>query len=236
MPEIQKNQISELITIENRNGKESVNARELHEFLGNKRQFSDWIKQRVEQYGFIEGTDYTLISQICETSSGGTVRKEYYISLDMAKELSMVENNEKGRQARQYFIECEKKLKNLTLEQMTLLVIEGQKKRLAELEQSVQELKPKAEFADSVSDSSGSITFTDFARAVGYGRNRLFEFCRENKLIDKNNNPYQEYIDSGYFKSIERIKTVGGKSLPYFITMITGKGQVWLEKKIRGGK
>ena len=72
-----------------------VNRRELHEFLGNKRQFADWIKQRINQYGFIENEDFS-ISQICE--KGGRPRTDYIITVDMAKQLSMVENNEKGNQ------------------------------------------------------------------------------------------------------------------------------------------
>ncbi|GAA0115232.1 ORF6C domain-containing protein [Clostridium senegalense] len=98
----------ELITIKNENGVHLVNARELHEFLGNKRQFTDWIKQRIEQYGFEENQDYS-ISQFCEK---GRPKTEYAITLNMAKELSMVENNEKGKEARRYFIECENKYKN----------------------------------------------------------------------------------------------------------------------------
>jgi phage anti-repressor protein len=104
---------NELLPIyQNDNHDQLVNARELHEFVGSKQQFTDWIKNRIEKWGFIENIDYTLISQNYETSTGGTVRKEYILTLDTAKELAMVENNDKGRQARKYFIEVEKKYKN----------------------------------------------------------------------------------------------------------------------------
>lgn len=92
-----------------------VNARELHAFLENGRNFADWIKARIFDYDFVENQDYICISQNCETQrkdgqKGITVRTDYHLTLDMAKELSMVERNEKGKEARRYFIDCEKRL------------------------------------------------------------------------------------------------------------------------------
>ncbi|KQI63938.1 antirepressor [Campylobacter jejuni CVM 41902] len=92
-------------------------ARDLHFFIDAKRQFANWINERIENYDFIENQDYVI--ELVYTK--GRPRKEYYITLDMAKELCMVENNEKGRQARRYFIECEKRLKNLEQEKMQKL-------------------------------------------------------------------------------------------------------------------
>lgn len=101
-----------MIQIIEHNGQRAVNARELHTFLENKRQFADWIKQRIEQYGFVENQDYEVFHNFVKRETGGSTRTEYALSLDMAKELSMVENNEKGRMARKYFIQCEKKLQH----------------------------------------------------------------------------------------------------------------------------
>lgn len=101
--------MDELIKVTEHDGKRAVNARELHQFLENKRQFANWIEQRIEQYGFVENQDYCSFNKIVKRETGATTCKEYALSLDMAKELSMVENNEKGRLARKYFIECEKK-------------------------------------------------------------------------------------------------------------------------------
>lgn len=99
-----------------------VDARELHKWLGSKRQFADWIKERIATYKFIENEDYSIVPQISETirKYGNTIRKgntksiEYFLTLDVAKELSMVENNEQGRIARRYFINCEKELRQST--------------------------------------------------------------------------------------------------------------------------
>ena len=101
--------MDELIKITEHDGKRAVSARELHQFLENKRQFADWIKQRIDQYGFVENQDFEVIHNFVKKPEGGRPTTEYALSINMAKELSMVENNEKGRMARKYFIECEKK-------------------------------------------------------------------------------------------------------------------------------
>ena len=115
--------MKELIKIQtNEVGENCVSARELHVGLGNKRQFTDWIKQRITKYSFEENIDYikvSLVSQNCEikTGRGGDTKSvDYIITVDMAKELCMVENNELGRKFRKYFIEAEKKLKEITKE------------------------------------------------------------------------------------------------------------------------
>ena len=89
---------------------ETVNARDLHGFLESSQEFANWIKNRIQQYGFVEGMDY-LIDKVVNNPLGGRPIIDYHVSIDMAKELAMVERNEKGRQARQYFIECERRLK-----------------------------------------------------------------------------------------------------------------------------
>ncbi|WP_052910577.1 antA/AntB antirepressor family protein [Riemerella anatipestifer] len=101
----------ELIKITERNGNSAVSARELYQFLESKQQFSDWIQNRIRDYGFIEGQDFEVFHNSMKNPNGGRPTVEYAITLDMAKELSMVERNEKGKQARMYFIECEKKLR-----------------------------------------------------------------------------------------------------------------------------
>ncbi|EDO9057194.1 phage antirepressor Ant [Campylobacter coli] len=95
----------------------SANAREIFQFLNSEQEYANWIKNRISHYNFIENQDYII--ELVYTK--GRPRKEYYVTLDMAKELCMVENNKKGRQARRYFIECEKRLKNLEQEKMQKL-------------------------------------------------------------------------------------------------------------------
>jgi len=87
------------------------NARDLHKFLGVKRDFSTWINERVSEYEFIANLDYIEFSPN-SGKTGGRRRKDYHLTLDTAKELAMVERNDKGRQIRRYFIDCEKQLRN----------------------------------------------------------------------------------------------------------------------------
>lgn len=93
-----------------------VNARTLHQWLKCGERFATWIKSRIKTYGFIENEDFACLSVITETQrrdgqKGKSKQTDYLLTLDMAKELSMVENNEQGRAARRYFINCEKVLR-----------------------------------------------------------------------------------------------------------------------------
>ena len=114
-------------------GNQAVSARELHQFLTSKQDFSNWIKNRIEKYDFEENKDFYKIyfdvegnilkirhDKFIETDNQEVTKVhkiDYVLTLDMAKELSMIENNEKGRQARKYFIECEKELNKVKLPQ-----------------------------------------------------------------------------------------------------------------------
>ena len=89
-----------------------ANAETLFKFLNSVTKFADWITRRITQYGFIENQDYIVKT----TYTGRRPRKEYFVTLDMAKELCMVENNDKGKEARRYFIKCEKELLGLKFE------------------------------------------------------------------------------------------------------------------------
>ncbi|HED8255580.1 TPA: antA/AntB antirepressor family protein [Campylobacter jejuni] len=114
-----------------------ANVKFLFYFLEIDTKFADWIKNRISHYNFIENQDYII--ELVYTK--GRPRKEYYVTLNMAKELCMVENNEKGRQARRYFIECEKRLKNLEQEQMQKLAFRqslGYKSQLAQQKQKYE--------------------------------------------------------------------------------------------------
>ena len=108
----------------NDKGQQLVSARELHEFLEVKKDFTDWFKYRVAQYGFEENLDFTTI---LGKSTGGRPSKDFAIKIEMAKELSMVENSEKGKEARKYFIECEKIAKSETNANKYILEVDNAK-------------------------------------------------------------------------------------------------------------
>ena len=92
---------------------------------------------------------------------------------------------------------------------------------------------PKVKFAEAVRALDGSCDIESFAKALGTGRNRLFKWLRDSKYLMITNLPYQQYVDRGLFVVIEQTPYTDseGKSHPTFKTMITGKGQVWLENK-----
>ena len=101
--------MNELIKIEvNENNEQVVSGRELHKFLEVKSRFNDWFNNRIEMYGFTENVDFVAITKILVTAQGNkSSYKDYLMKISMAKELAMIENNEKGKVIRKYFIECE---------------------------------------------------------------------------------------------------------------------------------
>ena len=121
-------------------------------FLESKQDFSNWIKNRIEKYGLVENQDYSLLNNFIEqTGRGGHNRIEYALTIDAAKELAMVEGNDKGKQARQYFISCEKKMQELAkplstfeLMQYSLNKLIEQDKRVLAVERDIFELKASA--------------------------------------------------------------------------------------------
>ena len=96
---------------------DTINARELHAFVESKQDFSNWINNRIKQYGFVENNDYLLHKIIVQVPSGKKYKNEYFLTLGMAKELAMVERSDKGKLARKYFIECEIALKQVAPKQ-----------------------------------------------------------------------------------------------------------------------
>ena len=107
----------------------AVDARELHAFMEVGRVFASWITDRIEQGCFVEGKDYVLTVTKTGVRSN-VVQKDYAISISMAKELSMLERNEQGKLARQYFIECEKRLIAISPEQHRVAVDNWRKNRV----------------------------------------------------------------------------------------------------------
>ncbi len=236
-----------------------VNARELHEFLGVGKDFSTWLKDRIEKYEFAEGEDYVeVFPNFGENSSltdkGGRPTKDYLLTLDTAKELAMVENNEKGRQARKYFIACEKRLKGTALNNKYSSQIPGsfaealelaaslEKERVA-LAARVEKDRPKVLFAETVETSKTSILVNELAKilkqnGVDVGQNRLFRILREDGFLMKGgesrNMPTQKAMELGLFEIKERtVSNPDGSIRITRTTKVTGKGQVYLVNKYR---
>jgi len=229
--------MTELISIKEYKGQKVINARELHYFLESRRDFSTWIKDRIEKYGFIENQDYSTFTKIVERAK----RIEYALTIDTAKEIAMVEGNDKGKQARQYFIECEKKLQNKAIDfsnpdtvlQLAQNWAESEKKRL-EAEKTIKVLQPKADLMDKVMDTDDKIDIGQAAKILKlpFGRNIMFSKLRKNGIFFKNKNePKQEYIARGYFELKE--KFIERNDHPGFVVikvLVTQKGLDFLSK------
>lgn len=151
----------------------TVNARHLHAFLGVGKDFSTWIKDRIDQYGFTEGQDYTmtLLPNFGEKGQGRPT-KDYHLSLSMAKELCMVERTDKGREARLYFIECERRALAPVLPDPMLAVndpkwlraaILGYSEKVEALEARVEAQAPKVAALELLSAASGDMCLRDAA-------------------------------------------------------------------------
>ncbi len=213
----------------------SVNARELHVELESKREFATWIKERIEKFAFMEGEDF--LTNLSKTSNGRP-SKEYIITLDMAKELAMVENNEKGRQARKYFIEVEKQAKRVY--QLPQNFSEALR-LAADLEETNQKLENKITEKDKIiitvaelNIKAGEVSFANFAKNLAiknFGRNTVIDFCRARSYIRDNREPYQPYVNGGYFVRRPSEKEINGEVR--YTTYLTPRGTVWLAKIIR---
>lgn len=227
----------ELIKISEQNGKQVVSARELHGFLESKQEFSNWIKNRIDRYGFIENQDYVSFDKVIKREKGATTLTEYALNLNTAKEIAMVEGNEKGKEIRQYFIQCEKKLKSLdfsnpdTVLQLAQNWAESEKRRI-EAEKKIKLLQPKADFLDKVLDADEKIDIGQAAKILElpFGRNTLFEKLREKGIFFKNRNePKQEYIQRGYFLLKEKfIERTNHDGFVVIKVLVTQKGLEYL--------
>ena len=190
------------------NAVETVNARELHAFLEVQTRFNDWIKNRIEQYDFVENQDFLVVTEkkVTMTDAGekATLIKEYHITLDMAKELAMVERTEKGKQARQYFIECERKLRETQAKLAPKTYVEALRTLADEVEaheqtkQTLAIAEPKAQYFDKLVERNLLTNFTTTAKEFGIKRKDLIDYLLDNGYIyrDQRGNllPYAVHV------------------------------------------
>ena len=220
-----------------------VSARELHEKLHISTRFNDWFPRMCE-YGFSEGSDF--YSKMSKTKNGGRPSTDYDISVDMAKQICMIQRTPEGKACRQYLIDLEKAWN--TPEQVMARAlriadrqIEELKSHNLQLEQKIEADKPKTIFADAVSTSKTSILVGDLAKLIcqnGYqiGQKRLFSWLRDNGYLVKSggsyNMPMQRYVEQGLFEVKERnVQNPDGSVRITRTTKVTGKGQVYFVNK-----
>ena len=236
--------MNDLITVDYSNQQPTVSGRELHKFLEVTERYSNWFR-RMLQYGFTENVDF-VGCKVFNTLAKQELQ-DHAITIPMAKEISMIQRNEKGKQARQYFIKVEEAWNTPEmvmargLEVARNLLVTSQE-RVRVLETKIEEDAPKVLFAEGVSASNDCILVRDMAKILkqnGYdtGERRLFETLREDGFLikkegDDYNSPTQRAMNMELFVIKESVITLPDRDPKIRKTpKITGKGQVYFLNK-----
>ena len=225
--------MNELIKVTYDNDRPAVSARDLHDFLEVGARYNDWFPRMCE-YGFTEGEDYYSFLSNRVDGLSGKPRQDAVLTIDMAKEICMIQRNEKGKQARQYFLQIEKDWNSP--EKVMARALQIAETKLKTLETKVAADAPKVLFADAVSASHTSILVGELAKllkqnGVEIGQHRLFAWLRENGyLIRRNgsdfNMPTQRSMELGLFTVKETAITRSDGAVTVSKTpKVTGKGQ-----------
>lgn len=241
--------MDDLIAVNYETEQPTVSARDLHGALGIGTKFATWFP-RMAEYGFNENIDYkTCYPKLGSENHGGQNMVDYQISVDMAKQICMIQRTDKGRQYRQYFLDLEKAWN--TPEQvfaralkMVEKTIESLKTRNNGLLKDVERMRPKEIFADAVSASTDAILIGELAKIIKQngkeiGQNRLFQWLRNNGYLIKRsgqdyNMPTQKSMELKLFRINERtINNPDGSVRITRTVLVTGKGQQYFVNKFQ---
>lgn len=227
---------------------QTISARELHEKLNIESNFTTWFKRMCE-YGFFEGTDFF---PKMEESTGGRPAIDYSISVDMAKQICMIQRTPEGKAVRQYLLDLEKAwntpeqvfARALKMADQTISKLKGDNAALLE---DNERMRPKEVFADAVATSQTSILIGELAKilkqnGINTGEKRLFEWLRNNGyLISRRgtdyNAPTQKSMEMMLFEVKETsISHADGHVTITKTTKVTGKGQQYFINQFLGQK
>jgi anti-repressor protein len=235
--------MNELIKITEQNGKQVASARELHTFLQVETRFNDWIL-RMFEYGFEENKDYIILLKNEKNPISKSNPIDYALTIDTAKEISMIQRTDKGKQARKYFIEMEKTAKDLleinppkrlpqTYSEALRELADVTEQKLA-LQERNHKLEPRSTYFEQMIMTDGLISMEQTAKLLNIkdmGRNNLFRALRNGNIIQKHNtSPLQYYVDKGYFELKEEIIIVKNVRKVIVTTYVTQKGLAFIFK------
>lgn len=233
--------MNELIKITEYNGNQAVSARDLHKFLEITERFSSWF-ERMLQYGFVENTDY----QGCEffNTLANQTLTDYALTLDCAKEISMIQRSKKGKEAREYFIECEKQLRSGKFAlpttykealQSLLIEVEAKERLQAQNELQAKELEkqaPKVAYYDEVLTSQSTYNANQIAKELGMSAVTLNKKLHELKVQYKQGGQwllYHPHQNKGYTKTVTYTYTDSkGETCTNSSTVWTEKGRAFI--------
>lgn len=233
--------MNELFNVTTNGDKLTLSARDLYTELNVTDRFTRWF-ERMEEYGFEENVDFTSVKSSTLVNNGAMRElQDYQITLDMAKEIAMLQRNEKGKEIRRKLIELEKAWNSP--EKVMARALDIAHKTIANLQIENEEMKPKAIFADAVATSDTSILIGDLAKLIkqngtDIGQKRLFERMRNDGYLIKTgtskNMPTQMAMEKGLFEVKERtISNPDGSTRITRTTKVTGKGQIYFINKFK---
>ncbi len=234
--------MQDLIPITYDSDRPTVSGRALHDALEVNTRYNDWFP-RMTEYGFSEGTDYYSILSNRSDGKAGKPRTDHQLTLDMAKELCMIQRTERGKACRQYFLAVERQWNSpeavmARALQMANRKLEEATSQVKLLEEQTARDRPKVVFADSVAASRSSILVGELAKllkqnGVDTGQKRLFQRLRaDGFLISRKgsdyNMPTQRAMERGLFEIKETAIThADGHSSISKTPKVTGKGQIY---------
>ena len=233
---------NQIINVTINNDRPTVSARELHEFLEVGTPYDKWFPRMCE-YGFSDGVDYSTFLSDRIDGLPGRPRQDAQLTIEMAKELCMIQRTEKGKKARQYFIQLEKDWNSP--EKVMARALQMAEREIKSLTDQISESRPKVLFADAVASAQNSILVGELAKllkqnGVDIGQNRLFSWMRENAYLVKRkgtdyNMPTQRSMELGLFSIKEITITHSDGHITVRKTpKVTGKGQQFFIGKFLG--
>jgi phage antirepressor protein len=240
--------MNELIKITEYNGNQAVSARDLHKFLEITERFSSWF-ERMLQYGFVENQDFTSAKSFTLVNNGAQREiDDYALTLDCAKEISMIQRSKKGKEAREYFIECEKQLRSGKFAlpttykealQSLLIEVEAKERLQAQNELQAKELEkqaPKVAYYDEVLTSQSTYNANQIAKELGMSAVTLNKKLHELKVQYKQGGQwllYHPHQNKGYTKTVTYTYTDSkGETCTNSSTVWTEKGRAFIHSLI----
>jgi anti-repressor protein len=226
--------MNDLISVTYDNDRPTISGRELHEKLGIKTAYKDWFPRMCE-YGFKEGEDFcSFLSE----STGGRPAMEHQLTIDMAKQICMIQRTDEGRRYREYFLEVERKWNSPEAIMGRALKIAGNKLEAAKMK--VAELAPKAAYYDRVKESEGSTGIRDTAKLFGIKLGELTEFLIKYGYCYRNGKnvlmPKADKQWAGMFEVCEYMQKTPGGTYTRIYTTITPKGRAVIAARMEREK
>jgi len=210
----------------------SVNSRDIYKELEIKQGYSDWIKYQISKLNLKEGLDFTKHIYVV----GKNKVIDYIVTTDSAKNIGLISFTDKGQEIRDYFIKIEKKSLVPQLPQNYIEALEALTVSEKEKLKLTETIVKKDEIIIAVADlniKAGMVTIADFSKNLaieGLGRNNLFAWLKGRGFIMINTEPYQQYVERGYF-----VRKPNGKhnGEVRYTTLLTPKGTIWLTKMLK---